>query len=203
MDSAPSSPSRPFAALRQLMPWRKLPAERCELCSAALPPEHQHLAEVGTRRLVCSCDACTLLFSGQASARYRQVPRDCHVLPDFQLNDLQWESLHIPINLAFFFRDSAAGRVVAMYPSPAGAVESFLPLESWHELEEANPILREFQPGVECLLVHRVGKTREHFRAPIDQCYKLVAVIRSNWHGLSGGVKVWEEIGRFFTTLRR
>jgi hypothetical protein len=118
------------------------------------------------------------------------------------MSDAQWDSLHIPINLAFFFSCSPAGRVIALYPSPAGAIESLLTLETWHELEEDNPILRELEPDAEALLVNRVGQAREYFRVPIDECYKLVGLIRSKWRGLSGGTEVWEEIGRFFAGLK-
>jgi hypothetical protein len=123
-------------------------------------------------------------------------------LPGFRLSDARWENLHIPINLAFFFRCSPVERVVALYPSPAGPVESLLTLEAWDELEEDNPILRELEPDVEALLVNRVGEAREYYRAPIDECYKLVGLIRSNWRGLSGGAEVWQEIGRFFVGLK-
>ena len=36
----------------------------------------------------------------------------------------QWDDLQIPVGVAFFFRNSALERVVAFYPSPAGATES-------------------------------------------------------------------------------
>ncbi|WP_433985005.1 DUF5947 family protein [Tunturiibacter empetritectus] len=42
----------------------------------------------------------------------------------------------------------------------------------------------------------------EYYIAPIDECYKLVGLIRTNWRGLSGGAAVWTEIGRFFLELR-
>jgi hypothetical protein len=56
-------------------------------------------------------------------------------------------------------------------------------------------------------LVNRVGHAHgvarpEYYIAPLDECYKLVGLIRANWKGLSGGTEVWEEIGRFFTALR-
>ena len=38
---------------------------------------------------------------------------------------------------------------------------------------------------------------------PIDECYKLVGLIRLHWRGLSGGAVVWGEIGRFFDELRQ
>jgi len=30
----------------------------------------------------------------------------------------------------------------------------------------------------------------------------LVGLIRTNWHGLSGGTQMWEAIGEFFTELK-
>jgi hypothetical protein len=191
---------RAFAVLRQFARPRRQ-VERCDLCGAELLPEHEHLLEPAERRLVCSCTACALLFSGRHSARYRRVPRDIQFLPEFRLTDVQWDELHLPISLAFFFHSSTAGRVVAAYPSPAGATESLLTLEAWHELEGENPILREMEPDVEALLVNRVGAAREHYRVPIDECYRLVGLIRTNWRGLSGGAEVWAEIQRFFTRL--
>jgi hypothetical protein len=118
------------------------------------------------------------------------------------MTDAQWEALHLPISLAFFYPSSPAGRVVALYPSPAGATESLLTLEAWQDLAEDNPILRELAADVEALLVNRVGQARDYYRLPIDECYKLVGVIRTRWRGLSGGTEVWEEIGRFFTRLK-
>jgi hypothetical protein len=123
------------------------------------------------------------------------------------MTDGQWESLLIPINMAFFFRSSIEDRMIALYPSPAGAVESLLPLEAWNEIEASHPALAGLRPDIEALLVNRVGQSRglasaEYYIAPIDECYKLVGVIRMNWKGLSGGTEVWGEIGRFFSELR-
>ena len=65
------------------------------------------------------------------------------------MSDEQWENLHLPINLAFFYRSSPAQRVIAMFPSPAGATESLLTLESWKELAAENPVLDEMESDVE------------------------------------------------------
>jgi hypothetical protein len=178
-------------------------AERCELCSADLAAEHAHLVEPATRRLLCSCDACALLFSSQRGSRYRRVPRRVRLLADFRMSDAQWEDLRIPINLAFFFHSSPAQRVAAMYPSPAGATESLLPLEAWQGLAAENPVLAELEPDVEALLVNRVGQAREYFQVPIDECYRLVGLLRTHWRGLSGGTEAWAEIGRFLTGLKQ
>ena len=76
------------------------------------------------------------------------------------MTDAQWDSLMIPINMAFFFRSSPEARVVAMYPSPAGATESLLSLEAWNEIADANPELQHMDSDVEALLVNRIGHSR-------------------------------------------
>ena len=199
-----------FGVLRQFTRGRRSssrPVESCELCSAALGTEHPHLVELASRRIVCACDACALLFDGREKAKYKRVSRRILRLAGFTLSDAQWENLLIPINMAFFFHSSLEGRVIALYPSPAGAVESLLPLEAWNEIAESNRELFALQPDVEALLVNRVGHAHggapaEYFIAPIDECYKLVGLMRSSWKGLSGGEEAWTEISRFFSELR-
>jgi hypothetical protein len=176
--------------------------EFCDLCGVELAPSHSHLLEPSTRRLLCSCRPCSLLFEGRRNGRYRVVPDRAELLGGFRMTDIQWEALRIPISLAFFCHSSATGRVAAAYPSPAGPIESLLTLEAWQELEAGNPVLGELEPDVEALLVNRVGSARDYYRVGIDECYKLVGLIRRNWHGLSGGEKVWEAIGAFFQRLR-
>jgi hypothetical protein len=181
--------------------------EHCELCSAGLQHNHPHLVELATRKILCACDACALLFDGIEKSRYKRVSRDSQYLANFEMTDGQWESLMIPINMAFLFQSSIENRIVALYPSPAGAVESLLPLDAWSEIAENNPALHHLKPDIEALLVNRVGhahgtREAEYYIAPIDECYKLVGLIRANWKGLSGGAEVWTEVGRFFRELR-
>ena len=190
-----------FSVLQQFVKRRKV-IERCELCSAELPAEHEHLVEPAARQMVCACQACAILFSGKKSAKYRRVPRRIRYLSNFQLTDAQWENLTIPINMAFFFHSTAAEKVLALYPSPAGATESLLDFESWDDILQNNPILRDMEPDTEALLINRVRGAAEYYLLPIDECYKLVGLIRAYWHGLSGGSEVWEEIGKFFAELK-
>jgi hypothetical protein len=195
-----------FAALRQFV-RRKKDVERCELCSAEVGAGHPHLIEPGNRKLLCTCNACAILFSGMGT-RYKRVARRVLGLPDFRLSDGQWESLMVPISMAFFFRSTPDARVIAFYPSPAGATESLLPLETWSDIAAANPLLQEMEADVEALLVNRIGHVRgfaaaEYYVLPIDECYKLVGLIRAHWRGLSGGTEVWQEIGRFFEALKQ
>jgi hypothetical protein len=201
-----STQDQAFATLRQFA-RAKRPQERCELCSAGLAKEHPHLVEIALRQIVCACEACATLFDGMAGSKYRRVSRRALLLANFQMTDRQWEDLLIPINMAFFLRSSIDDRIVALYPSPAGAVESLLPLDAWTEIVQENAVLRQLRPDIEALLVNRVGHAHElsraeHYIAPIDDCYRLVGTVRANWKGLSGGTEVWTEIGRFFSDLR-
>jgi hypothetical protein len=200
--SPPFSPAagndNAFAVLRQFARKRRA-GEVCELCSSGL-------IEPAVRKLVCVCEACAILFSSQTSSRFRRVPRRIRFLPGFRMSDAQWEGLMIPIELAFFFKSESTGKVSAFYPGPAGATESLLSLETWSDIEKENPALQELQPEVEALIANRVGANRgveaEYYIAPIDECYRLVGLIRLNWHGLSGGTEVWREVGKFFASLK-
>jgi hypothetical protein len=194
-------PGGPLASLRRFVRPRDS-RERCDLCGTGLAADHSHLVEPATRRLACACDACAVLFTSQGAGKYRRIPRRAQFLPDFRLTDVAWQALGLPINLAFFLHSTAAGGVVALYPSPAGATEAPVSPEAWQMLAEDNPVLRELEPDVEALLVNRVGEARESYRAGIDVCYHLVGLLRTHWRGLSGGTEAWAEIGRFFADLK-
>ena len=179
--------------------------EHCDLCSEPIPPQHRHLIDLSDRELLCACRACALLFDGRAAGggHYKLVPERRLVLEDFELDDVRWADLRIPVEMAFLFRHTAQERVVAYYPSPAGPTESLLELTAWEEIEAANPVLATLEPDVEALLVNRSRGARQHFLVPIEDCYRLVGLIRMNWRGLSGGEEVWKEIERFFEALTR
>src|SRR4051812_43587669 len=178
-DTSGSNPQSALRLLRRFVRPRAA-AERCELCSAELPPDHQHLVEPRKRQLICACQACSILFSGQAETKYLRVPRRIRYLSAFKLTDAQWDGLMIPIGMAFFFHSMAAGKTLALYPSPAGATESLLDLSAWTSVVEENPVLRELEPDVEALLVNRVRGAADYYVAPIDECYKLVGLIRAD-----------------------
>lgn len=195
--------SSSFAALRRLAKTPQQPVlERCELCNLVLPPTHRHLLDMASRQVACSCDPCALLFQSAVGAKFKIIPRDAHALPDFQMTDGEWESLALPIDLAFFFFNTPQEKMSAMYPSPAGPTESLLPLTAWEALVNRNPALAKMEADVEALLVNRAGASREYFLAPIDKCYELVGTIRVHWRGLSGGDEVWRAIAEYFARLR-
>jgi hypothetical protein len=177
--------------------------EHCELCGTPLAASHRHLLDLSSRQLLCACRACSILFDHRAAggSHYRLVPDRRLRLDGFALSDQVWDELRIPVEMAFFFRNSTEDRVMAFYPGPMGATESHLSLSAWSEIEAANPVLSTMHSDVEALLVNRVKGARQHWLVPIDECYRLVAVIRTRWRGFTGGKDVWLQIDRFFETL--
>lgn len=174
--------------------------ERCDVCNAPLPDDHRHLLHLEERRIVCACEACWALHSGDAE--YRPVGTRTLWLESFELSDQLWAGLQIPIGLAFFMRSSVTRGVVAFYPSPAGATESELSLEAWEELVARNPVLEGMDPDAEALIVNRLADPPECVIAPIDQCYALVGLIKLRWEGISGGPALREAVPEFFSALR-
>lgn len=193
--TAQTGPARPGEAA----------SERCDLCAEPIPPEHRHVLELSTRELQCVCPPCRLLFERPAAGgeSFRLVPERRWHIADFDLSDPAWAGLRIPVGMAFFVQSSAAQRVVAYYPSPAGPTESLLELTAWDEIAAANPVLAGMAGDVEALLVNRAKGTRDHWLAPVDDCYELVGLIRTHWKGLSGGDEVWAEIEGFFARLKQ
>lgn len=175
-------------------------AERCGLCGADLPPRHRHLLDERSDGVLCTCQACTLLFEREAAGRghYRLIPDRRVRLPEFSREDLT--ALGVPVSLAFFVRQ-ADGAVMAHYPSPAGATRWEVEEAAWERVERRFPPLRELEPGVRALLVNTARGGREHWLVPIDDCFRLVAIVGREWRGLSGGGTVWPAIEQFFTDL--
>jgi hypothetical protein len=200
----------PLSVLRQLREGRPRPArpvaETCELCREVIPEQHQHLVDVRARTLVCACRGCWLLFTseGAGGGHWRGVPDRYLAFPDLRLTGAQWESLQIPVGVAFFFLNSELDRVAAFYPGPAGATESLLSLEAWADLVAANPALGTIQPDVEAVLVRseRGVDGAECFLVPIDACYELVGQLRLTWRGFDGGTEAHEAIDGFFARVR-
>jgi hypothetical protein len=194
--------------LQRLVRERPVPEEpraeeRCDLCGRPVPEEHRHMLDLDSREVRCACRACALLFDrrGAGGGHFRLIPERRLLLDGFELSDLAWEELRVPVDMAFFFRAGDDGSVKAYYPSPMGPTESLLGLEAWGEVEQANPVLAELEPDVEALLVNRARGARAHYVVPIDDCYRLVGLIRTRWRGFTGGREVWEEIASYFGEL--
>jgi hypothetical protein len=178
--------------------------EQCEMCAQPIGEWHGHVVDVEGRGLMCTCRPCALLFTqeGAGGGRYKAVPERYRYAADVPLAETTWDAIGIPVAMAFFFTNSALGRTVAFYPSPAGATESLLPLTAWTDLLAAIPALADLLSDVEALLVHKTGSRFEFFAVPIDACYQLVGLVRMRWKGFDGGEEAWAAIHEFFADLR-
>jgi Family of unknown function (DUF5947) len=195
-----------FAALRALLKKKPpaAPGERCDFCVVELGAAHGHLIDLQARRILCACRPCWLVMApeGAARGRYKAVPTRYLEIEALAVGADEWESLQIPIALAFFFYNSLEKKMVAFYPGPAGATESLLPLETWDAIVARDAALRTLEPDVEALLVYRRDEGTRCFIVPIDAAYELVGLIRTSWRGFAGGEEAWRRIEAFFASLR-
>jgi len=175
--------------------------ERCEMCATPLGDAHGHVVDVARHALMCACRPCYLLFAHDSpSLGRRAVPERFLALP-VQPPQV-WDALELPVGTAFLFVSSAAQRVVALYPGPAGATESELPLAAWDGVLQAIPALASIQPDVEAVLVHSGDDGVAAFLVPIDTCYELVGHLRQLWRGFDGGQDVHRRLESFFAEIR-
>ena len=197
-----------FAKLKRFVEPQPKPRsrEKCEFCGIEIAEQHSHAVNTETRSLLCVCRPCYLLFTHEGAARgkFKAVPERYLYAPGLILTDAQWNKLQIPVGIAFFFFNTSLDRTVAFYPSPAGATESLLSLETWDELARTNPLLTTFAADVEALLVRSIQRRGdfECYIVPIDACYELVGRIRRRWKGFDGGEDAWTEIDAFFAEVR-
>ncbi|MCW3064268.1 MAG: hypothetical protein JWN32_1440 [Solirubrobacterales bacterium] len=175
-------------------------AGRCELCPISLPADHKHLLDLEERRIVCVCPTCWSMRSGEG--RYRPTGSRTLWLEGIELSDELWAAFQIPVGLAFFMRSSVSGEVVGLYPSPAGATECELDLDAWHRLLAANPVLEDLDPDAEALIVNRMADPPVHAIAPLDDCYRLVGIVKATWEGITGGAEMEAAVARYFDGLR-
>jgi hypothetical protein len=182
----------------------KQKARRCELCGAVLSDDHAHVTDLEERRLLCACRPCYLLFThpGAAGGRFRAVPDRVVKLPGLAASG-RLESLDIPVGIAFLLRNSRRNRMMALYPSPAGAMESGLALETWEAITAACPELGTMEADVESLLICRRRERTECWIVPIDRCYELAGRLRRHWRGFDGGTEAWIEVDEFLAGLEQ
>jgi hypothetical protein len=178
-------------------PPERQDAPRCELCGVVLPERHRHLLDEERAEPLCTCRACSLLFEREAAGRghFRLIPDTRRRLTDVP------DDLGVPVGLVYVVR-GPDGAVVAHYPSPIGATQHEIEPATWAEVERRCPELAAMAPAVQALLVDTARGADEHWLVPIDDCYRLVALIRREWRGLSGGSTVWPAVGEFFAGLR-
>jgi hypothetical protein len=174
--------------------------EACDLCGVGIPEDHRHLLALSERRIVCACEACWAMRSGEGD--YRPTGNRTVWLEGLDVPDDLWASFQIPIGLAFFMESTVTACVVAMYPSPGGATESELHFDTWSRMRELNPVLDGLEPDIEGLIANRLADPPIYVIAPIDRCYELTGTIKAHWEGISGGSRVEAAVAEFFDGLR-
>lgn len=210
MSAPQAGPGQPFRppgrrGLRRFTTPRRPTEERCELCAAPLASSyHRHLVDIEKRALACSCGPCAQLLdrSGGPRGRFRAVPDRYLGDPGHRIDDSAWEALRIPVGVAFFFRNSALDRLVALYPSPAGATESELEPSSWQGVLAATRLAEQLEPDVEALLLRRHEGRFACFLVPVDIAYELVGRMRLLWQGFDGGAEARADLDAFFAHVR-
>ncbi len=173
--------------------------ERCDLCNLVVPERHRHMVDMENHAVLCVCRACAVLFDrdGAGDRHYRLIPEQRR-----RVSGVAPAQLGVPVGLAYFVR-AEDGEVRAHYPSPAGATRWEVDGGAWREAVRRCPELDGIAAEVEALLVNTSKGRSEAWVVPLDDCYRLVAVVRQHWRGLYGGERVWAEINSFFEALRR
>lgn len=197
MMSTPVTTGALERVIRRAGARRMQAAETCDVCRVAVPERHRHLLDTDRGEVLCTCQACTLLFVRDAASQghYRLVPER-----RVRLAEVSTKRLGIPVGLAYFV-PTGDGSAVAHYPSPIGATEWEVDPAAWQDAVGQRPELGGMQPEVEALLVNTARGRRHQWIVPIDDCFRLVAVVRREWTGLSGGSTVWPAVDRFFAEL--
>jgi hypothetical protein len=189
----------------------KAASEACEFCATPVPDEHGHVADLEQSTLMCACRACYLLFTNSSAGlsrseagrgRYLAVPDRYVSDPARPLSAAEWDTLEIPVGLAFFLRSSQQDEITAFYPSPAGATECRLDLEAWDRITASHPMLTAAAPDVEAILISRDRDGAEYYLVPIDACYELAGRMRMLWRGFDGGSEARQSIAEFLDAVR-
>ncbi|MEU5474974.1 DUF5947 family protein [Streptomyces lydicus] len=199
-------PSAAHRGLRRFRAPKPPTPERCELCGVVLAEHnHRHLVDTRNRALACACTPCALLFDrpGAGTGQFRTVPDRYLVDAGHSLDEAAWDLLQIPVGVAFFLRNSALDRLVALYPSPAGATESELDPATWQTVLDGSRLPALLRPDVEALLLRRAEGRIDCYLVPVDACYELVGRMRLLWHGFDGGAEARAALNDFFTTVAR
>ncbi|MFI7416788.1 DUF5947 family protein [Nonomuraea sp. NPDC049684] len=168
---------------------------RCELCEAPVRGEHGHVVDTRSAEVLCACRACALLFERDGDSRFLRVPER-----RLRLTGVRPADLGIPVSLAFFVT-APDGSATAHYPSPLGGTRSDLDAAAWQAVAARAEELSTMRPMVEALLVNGVRGAGECWLVPIDDCYRLMALVRGEWTGMSGGDQVWAKIAQYFAQL--
>ena len=109
-------------------PARERRGATCELCPIGIGEDHRHLLHLDERRIVCVCETCWSLRSGDAEFRPPGARTRAGSTTSSCPTSCGRRSRSRSASRSSCARASRGG-VVALYPSPAGATESELDLD--------------------------------------------------------------------------
>lgn len=150
--------------------------ELCHLCGASLPVRHPHLLDRHDGRVLCACNPCALLFEGSGAGRHRRIHHRVERDASLRARDAL-DRLSIPVGLAAVRRSSRA--VEALYPSPAGIIESRLDgaqLDAWLAASSVDPAA---WPDDTALLLDALGTRDRCHWVSLDVCFALMGRLRT------------------------
>lgn len=203
-----SAPAAPRAGLRRSAGRLPYARGRCEVCLLPIGAAHRHLVDTAQRVLACACPACALLFDGDGAAggRLRAVPERFLYDPDWDGGAAAARDALVPPigSLAFYFRNSALDRIVALRPGPDGGAEAEIEPDAWERAFGGCALARALADDVEALLVRRRddGRADCHL-VPVDAAYALAGRLRRTWSGIGVGPRARAELDAFYGRLAR
>ena len=195
--------AKAITALRRLqmreMPDGPQPIEAdCDLCGTSMPEDHRHLLELEERRIVCVCESCWALRSGEAQYCPPARGSSCSTTSTCPTScgrgcasRSAWPSS--------FARTTASWRSTRAPPArPSPSSE----LEAWDELVGRNGVVGDIERDSEALVVDKLNDGIQAAIVPTDEAYRMVGLVKANWQGISGGQGVPAAVAGFFDELR-
>ena len=177
--------------------------ERCEMCAQPIADEHQHVVDLESRTLMCTCRGCYLLFTDQHADA--ALPRRARPLPLLPRLRLRCRGLGRAPDPGRASPSCSATRCRnGSSPSTRARPAPPSPSSRWRpgtRVVAANPALGILLPDVEALLIYRADRGRGEFSCllvPIDVCYELVGTMRTTWRGFDGGEEARAAMEEFF-----
>lgn len=179
-----------------------LDGERCDLCAAPVTEDHPHLLEVDGPAVRCACRACAILFDRTAAGNglLRRIPDRRWHLPDTVDDADTWMALGVPVQLAYLVVHDDGGATLH-YPGPAGTTHADVGDLAWADFVRHHPCLGGIEPHVEAVLVREQQRRRSSYLVPVDDCFRLIALMRRSWTGFTGGDAVWAAVDEWFEEL--
>ena len=113
------------------------------MCAEPIAEEHQHVVNLESRALMCTCRGCYLLFTDeQATLRYRAVPDRYLSFPDFSFGAGDGTSCRSRSGSPSCSTTPCRTGSSRSTRARPGATESELPLDAWERIVAANPRAR-------------------------------------------------------------